>query len=99
MTIQILECNRKLTVGRDGHTFFLSKKKAFSDQFYKGLMGVYHCVKEREATYWKQCLANALNSLSKLVMCYFCNTAKFRAILCSHCGHLWEERGGEGSSF
>ena len=93
--MQILQCSRKVIVGRDGQTFFLSKKTASPDQSYKGLIGVYHYVKKREATYWKQCLTNTLNSLSKLVMCYLCNTAKFRAILCSHCGHPWVGRGGE----
>ena len=54
--MQILECSRKLMVGRDGYTFFLSNNTAFPDQFCKGLMGASHWVEEREATYWKQCV-------------------------------------------
>ena len=98
MTIQILEYSRKLKVGRDGHTFFLSKNRACPNQFYKSLMGVFHWVKQREGTYWKQCLPYALNLFSKLVRCYFCNIAKFRATICSYCGHPWVEREGRVAS-
>ena len=63
-----MRVQQEANVGRNGHIFVLPKKTVFPNQFYKDFMGVSHGVKEREAIYWKQCLTNALNSRSKLVV-------------------------------
>lgn len=44
-----MRVQQEANVGRNGHIFFLPKKTAFPNQFYKDFMGVSHWVKEREA--------------------------------------------------